>query len=311
MKVNALPQPAPRAMYDEAIAAFPRYVRSRALAVYQVGNVRFPGLSDIDFLVVPKRPARDNQYFFSVFHRLPRPQLRLFLHEPFIVPPTSTDVVRFTTHAKATLLYGEDVLAGTVPANGNAERVCRMLESYCSYERFVERARATGELNGRWSIAVFSACRFLLDDFDAVFGRQTSEAYKNAIDAIRANAFDEGVSRAILRGWEIFERHMTTVADVLARQIGSREGLVAPLAREVLRGERTFDGVPRDYARERYDAIANYHDELERFGFPFGHMFFSAAYEGSLRAVPPPPDVRYVTRNFYRLQRRIREHVHV
>lgn len=310
MNVYAVPQPADRAMYDQAIAEFPRYVQSRAHAVYQVGGIRFPGLSDIDFLVVPKRPARDNQYFFSVFHRLPRPLLRLFLHEPFVVPPACVSVMRFTTHTNAKLLCGDDVLGKVEPVTDGAERVCRMLESFCSYERFAERAHRTGELNGRWSIAVFSAFRFLLDDFDAVFGRQTSEAYKSEIDAIRANAFVCDAREAILRAWAIFEAHVDAVAQVLARRVGIRDGAISSLAREILRGERRFDGVPLLYARERYEAVARYHDELERFGFPFGHLFFSAAYEGSLRPVTPPPGVRYINRNFYRIQRRIRERVH-
>lgn len=310
MRLYALPEPAERAMYDEAISAYPRLVRSRVHAVYQVGSIRYPGLSDVDFLVIPKRPARDNQYFFSVFHRLPRPLLRLFLHEPFIVPPGCADVVGYTTHTNRTLLYGDDVLANVPPAAGVAERVCRLLESFCAYERFAQRARRMGELNGRWSIAIFSALRFLLEDFDAVFGQETSAAYTRAIDEIRANAFSAGVSAAILRGWDLFETHLTRVAEILARRIGLKDGEIAPVAREILRGQRPFEGVPLAYVRERYQAVARYHDELERFRFPFGHVFFSAAYDGSLREVTPPPDVRHLARNFYRLQRRIRERVH-
>ncbi len=307
MNVNSLPEPAARSMYEEATGAYTALVRSRARAIYQVGNVRFPGLSDIDLLVVPERPAGDNQYFFSAFHRVPKRFLRLFLHEPFVVPPSALAVMRHTTHAKPKLLHGEDVLAAYRPDENDNERACRLLESFCSYERFTLRSRESGTLNGRWAMAIMSAFRFLLADFDAVFGAASAAVYGERIDALRADAFDRGVQAAVESAWDTFGEHFDVVASALAEELDCRLEPIAPVARDILRGIRPFRTLSPNYLAARHAAIEHYHDELERFGFPFGHLFAVAAYEGSLRTVLPAPQVKYVTRNFYLLQRRLRE----
>ncbi len=308
MNIHSLPEPAPRSAYEEATGAYAALVRSRARAVYQVGNVRFPGLSDIDLLVVPKRPASDNQYFFSAFHRAPKRSLKLFLHEPFIVPPTALSVMRHTTHARPKLLCGEDVLAEYRPDDNENERACRLFESFCSYERFTLRSRESQTLNGRWAMAIMSAFRFLLADFDDVFKVESSQAYGQRIDALRAGAFQSGVQAAIENAWAFFHEHFIVVERVMAKELDC-EGPLSQVARDILRGARTFRAVPPEYLADRYAAVERYHDELERFGFPFGHLFFAAAYEGSLRTVAASPGVKYVTRNLYLLQRRLGSYV--
>jgi hypothetical protein len=311
VNVTNVPLPAPRALYDESIAAYAALVSSRAIAVYQVGNVRYPGLSDVDLLVVPKAYAADNRYFFSAFHRAPRRSLALYLHEPFVVPPGALDAMRYTTHSRPRLLYGEDILSGLRPIEDRNEPLCRVLESYCSYERFARRTRSSGHLSGRWAIAITSAFRFFLTDFDAAFKTELCAAYALAIDSIRASAFDRPTADAIVEAWDLFNEHFGDAEHRLRDEIASGTSAeISDAARAILCGDRTFRDLSPDYARTRRATIAHYHDELERLGFPYGHLFFVAAYDGSVRTVASTPYARYVARYTYRLQRRIGEYVH-
>ena len=97
MNVVDLPEHATRGLYDEAISRYAAMVKGRAVGVHRVGNVRYPGLSDIDLLVVTEHEGVDNRYFFSALQRLPQRFHRLFLHEPFILPAWSLRVMRSTT----------------------------------------------------------------------------------------------------------------------------------------------------------------------------------------------------------------------
>jgi hypothetical protein len=299
VNVYDLPRLASRDAYESAVASYVAAVAPRASAVYQVGNLTYPGLSDIDLLVVPDRPRADNQYYYSASARVPRPYEPFFLHEPFVVPQTVADVMRYTTHAHRRLLAGTDVLSAQVPTDDPDAAWCRVLESYCAYASYAARTRAGRTLNGRWCIAIASAMRFFLIDFDRIFSTSYSQSYARSIDAIRATAFEGDVRDAILCAWEQFIATFDVAERNLAHHLGVDEASLCAAARGLLSGGR------------RRDAIARYHDELERFGFPYGHVFLVAAYDDAVRTVRPPPYARYVCRNYYRIQRRLRGHAHV
>jgi hypothetical protein len=310
MNVVDLPRPTPRSAYDEATILYAEAVKHRADAIYRVGNVRFPGLSDLDLLVVVGKAREDNRYYFSPSYRLPERLQRIFLHEPLIVPASMPNILRYTSHRDAQLVSGEDILNGSLVVDCEEERWCRLLESACSYVSFAERTRERQYLSGRWAIATTSALRFFLADVDAVTGTAFAPSYAQQHDELRAHAFDGGdPTRAILQAWQLFSDVLQASGETLARALGIRYERVVEFAVAALSGQRALP-VPASYVEERSKAIAAYHDELAKLRLPFGFLFFVAAYPNAVRPLALSKFTKYVSRNVYRVQRRLGEFVH-
>lgn len=311
MNVIDLPEPSTRALYDEAVSRYAAMVKSRAVGVHRLGGVPYPGLSGIDLLVVIEHEGLDNRYFFSAVRRLPQRFHRLFLHEPFVLPAWSLRVLRYTTHRAPQLIAGRDVIKPYAPSDEPAERWCRMLASYCSCAAFVARTQDSQLLRGRLTMAVASAFRSLLSDAAVILPSAGDENYVNEIEAIRRTFFEGGEDRVerIRTTWNIF-------ADAIRRfdlalqthlEASSTEEAVA-IARARLSGESACDDFDRSYAFQRAREVDGYHQELASLGFPYGHIFYIAAYPGAVRHVQPAPLVDTLLRNVYRVRRRLTEY---
>ena len=308
MNVVDIPQRAKREDYDEAIARYVQLVQPRAISIYRVGNIRFPGLSDIDLLVVSDRCSLDNRFFYSALQRMPRRYLPLFLHDPFILPAWSLRVMRHTTHGAPQLLAGRSVLDGFGPSDEPEERWCRLLEGYCASSSFVQRTRQNDTLRGRMTVAVASAFRFQLAEAQAVLDYDDN-GYASRMDDVRGGFFDrEKPEDGVREAWSIFSSEFEKLDSALrARlELGAEEDLPSR-ARALLRGDRESDLFDREYAFRRAQAIDGYHQDLASMGFPYGHLFFIAAHPG---AVLRHEDslVNGVVRNLYRVRRRLEEY---
>src|SRR5437588_7176865 len=94
-----------RSTYDEAIARYVGAVEDRAVAIYQVGNISHPGLSDIDLVDVFAKPAWVNNQFFSPSFRLTRTFRPLFHHGPRFIPMACMDALEYSSCAHAAAPY--------------------------------------------------------------------------------------------------------------------------------------------------------------------------------------------------------------
>lgn len=308
MNVVDLPQQAKREDYDEAVARYVQMVQSRAIAIYRVGNIRFPGLSDIDLLVVTDRCSLDNRFFYSALQRMPRRFLPLFLHDPFILPAWSLRVMRHTTHGAPELLAGRKVLDGYAPSNEPEERWCRLLEGYCASASFAQRTKQSGTLRGRMTVAVASAFRFQLTEARAVLEHDDRD-YTRRIDDLRAHFFERANPEDDVReAWSMFGAEFERLDSSLrARlELGDKEDLPAR-ARALLRGDRESGLFDREYAFRRAQAVDGYHQDLASMGFPYGHLFFVAAHPGAVHSHADSL-VNGVVRNLYRVRRRLEEY---
>jgi hypothetical protein len=311
MNVVDLPEPCTRTLYDEAISRYASMVRSRAVGVHLVGNVHYPGLSDIDLLVVTDHEGVDNRFFFSALQRLPQRYHRLFLHEPFILPAWSLRVLRYTTHRAPRLIAGRDVLRPYSPSEEPAELWCRMLESYCSYAVFAQKTRSAQLLKGRMTVAVANAFRFLLRDAAVVLPQAADDDYINAIEAIRRTFFegDEDRVERVRAAWTLFINAFDRFDAALQAHLGaSTTDEAIAIARARVHGDAACADFDRDYAFLRSREIDGYHHELASLGFPFGHLFFIAAHPQAVRSMPRTSVVDTLLRNVYRVRRRLTEY---
>lgn len=311
MNVVEIPQQATPEEYEQAVSRYAAMVKGRAIGVHRLGSLTQPGLSDIDLLVVTDHTAVDNRYFFSAFERLPARYHHLFMHEPYVLPAWSLRVLQYTTHSAPQLAGGRDVIAPYAPHEGADERWCRLLESYCAYAAFHHDVKASGVLKGRQTMAAASSFRFLLADASAVMPQAADDAYGVNIRALRERFFEKDTDpvESVRAAWDAFSRAFERVDALLRERFEtSTTAETVVRARRRLAGDEECAEIDREYGFRRARDIDGYHQELASLGFPFGHLFFTAAYPDALRKLPSMPLVDSVVSNVYRMRRRLTEY---
>jgi|TARA_B100001971_G_scaffold25016_1_gene19485 hypothetical protein len=84
-------------------------IQDDVIAVYQMGSVGTPGLSDIDLIVVVKDDFKPEN---STYLSAKAIDNRLFLHDPIIIPKSICSVFPYVFHATSlNILYGVDCIA--------------------------------------------------------------------------------------------------------------------------------------------------------------------------------------------------------
>jgi hypothetical protein len=274
------PKKLERALYDQAARAYAGKVSKRARAVYVVGNITYPGLSDLDLLVITGIRRRDNAQYFSPVHRMHERFEPVFLHGPLVVPAVAMDALRFTTHGRRRLLAGEDVLRGCEFVETPAEQWCKVLEGYCTYAAFVRVAESGQPLRARRLIAKASSLRFTLRQVDALCGSDMALDYGTAIDDVRAAYFDTEPGAAVLSVWQLFRNAYDRMTAVLRTLLPLRaDENIDDFARRLFSGSASFDRTPEAYLVDRCFAVDQYQTALKRLDIPFGQMFFAEAHQ--------------------------------
>lgn len=311
MNVVDLPKPAKRASYEEAVLRYAAAVKSRAVGIHLLGNVRYPGLSGIELLIVTDHVGVDNPYFFSALHRLPQRYHALFVHEPYILPAWSLRIMRHTAHYAMQLVAGRNVLTPYTPNDEPAERWCRVLESYCAHASFAAAARTSQLLRGRRTATAASAFRTLLADAAPIIPEAVDESYVNQTEAICRTFFEEGSDpvERVRAAWRVFTRGFDRFDAIMRTRLNaqSTEHAVA-IARARLAGDEACEEFDRDYAFRRAREIDGYHHELASLGFPYGQLFYSQAYPRGARTPVRVPVVDALLQNVYRVRRRLTEY---
>jgi hypothetical protein len=288
VKIIELPVPLEGWLYHDAVARYACAVHDRSAAVYLIGNVSYPGLSDLDLLVVTDVARPDNEQYFSYRERLPQRDFPLFLHEPFILPARVLNVMRYTSHDRRALVAGKDILAGVSSEEGDHERWCRLLEGYCNYRSFADTIVNRAIMRGRHAVAVASSMRFTLRHADCVLGTALATPYASSIDAIRARFFKHDPYDAVLEVWEIFMEAFGALEKALAERLSlSRGEHCEQFARRFFSGLVSVSGVDPAYVQERNAAIERYHRALASLQVSYGHLFFLAAHVGMPRFAQP------------------------
>lgn len=293
-----------RALYDEAIDAYAHQVANRSLALYRVGNITFPGLSDLDLLLVVNRPAGDNDQYFSVYERLPKRLHCLFLHEPFIVPSDTLSIIRRTSHTNRILIRGDDLLRCTEALSSPEERWCKLFESFCNYTVFVQRVEMQRAFSGRLMIAVANTMRYALRDFDQIANCNEAFSYVERIDGLRALVImGRKQQMAMDQIWNEFLRSLTWLSDNIKLWLPLTPGeSIKDFALQFLEGHRKLGTVNVEAIVARYREIATYYARLRRLNVSFGQLFYGAAYPKA-QAFQQSIGAKALFRSYYRARR--------
>lgn len=271
-------------MYDEAVEDYARAVKSRAIAVYHGGRVRFPGLSDIDLLVVVEdRPFWDNEEYYSPFVRLQSRYHELFHHRPHFVTRSCIDALAFSTFAyrprtrprdeiddagfKRRLVTGEDVVPKSWPLPNDSWYLCSLFETAITARLRFDRFRRSLRLSVRRLASIAATFRFPLRQLDELNGTSYERAYAAIVDRAREELIDADGDRRAAAGvlFTLYAATLSGFEQSIAELAHARtEEPPAHAAREILAGRRTIDAIEPSYFAARHSAIKSYFEALRR-----------------------------------------------
>jgi len=315
-----------RSVYDAAVRNYVAAVGSRASAIYHVGNVRFPGLSDIDLVVVVDKPAWDNNQFFSPYVRLGKPYTPLFHHEPRFLPKTCIDAITYSScvHAstgqamdqiptvfgsRRSLVYGTDVLAErAVDVTSESWQRCRLLETSFIFSRSLRELASEPAIDIVKLMSRATGLRYPMRHLHDLLTMPRDRGYEKHIDDARERLLDpmttqpEKVKIAadtyelFQHGGRRFEANIRTLFG-----IGAGESL-APAVMGMLSGERPAPGVDAAYLDARRKATAFYHEEQRAYRLSAGSIFATKPLNGARKPYVQPLAHRIASSARWRLR---------
>jgi hypothetical protein len=326
-RFHQFPRAVERRSYEDAVAWYSDAIASRTAALYQVGNVAYPGLSDIDLVVVVDRPAWDNNQFFSPFARLPSQYGRFFHHYPRIVPITVADAINVSScgHAPSSgqtdvtesrfgsrrrLVQGTDVLGDRTPLGASdAWPRCRVLETAFLYRRALDEIEARRWIDVTRLASRAASLRHPMRHLDDLLDRKPDESYGAALDECRATLLDEAETtfakvRAAAEVLAIFRAGFARFDDG-ARALFeiSSSADIASMASDLLSGLRPIKGVDPAYIAARHKWLTAYHAVLRDYRFSYGSIFALKPYAGRYRTYRQPVLERIAANAVYRFRR--------
>mgnify|MGYP001495216424 CR=1 FL=1 len=320
------PAPVDRSDYDDAVSLYVRAVAERSSAIYAVGNVNFPGLSDIDLIVVVGEAAWDNNHYFSPYVRLPKPLASLFHHEPRFLPETCLDAISFSScvHGSAApaiaaaheefgslrrLVHGRDVLgARAVDVRSEPWRRCRLLETSFIFDRDradLERERTVDvvKLMSR-ATRLRYPMRHLHDLLrmprDLEFERRIDDSRRRLLDPAEAGDRKAETAFVALMAFCGALRHFD--AEVRALFGIRRDEELSTAVVAMLSGERPVRGVDLAYVERQKEAAAGYYAALAGFRLSGGSIFATQPRRAHRKAYVQPFAHRIASSAHWRLR---------
>lgn len=302
-------------LYDEAVALYASCVAPRVLALYHVGNVRFPGLSDVDLVAVVERKAWDNDRFFSPFRRLPRRYHAVFRHSPQIVPAKAMNAVRVASAShvaasgpddipegfgsKRRLIAGTDVLGDRVALLSPEWLRCAVAEALVTFRRAHDRLNAQPSMSVRALAARAVTLRYPTKHVGRLTGTDAFDDYARDVDrwrAILVDAYSSQSDRCVAAR----EMHAAFTAAVDEFERLTRALLMIPAdkettaaARAMLAGFAPMPGVSSAYIAARLRIMGQYIESLRELGFATGCIFEHGPNDWAVTRLQRGPAARF------------------
>jgi hypothetical protein len=326
MKFRDFPKRIDRRVYDEAVSFYTRCVAPRVRALYQVGNVNFPGLSDIDIVAVVDQAHWDNNQFFSPSLRLHGRHRALFHHGPRIIPVSCVDAVEVasTSHgpvsggtenqfhgSRRRLLLGTDLLGDRIPANSPSWVACRVLEAVYLFRKSFDEVRSTTSVNASRLVSRAVPLRYPMRRLADLMAAEYDGSYDRALDLRRAMLLDPelGMPEKNTIALEVFELFAKALkrfeADVRAYFALAPGVDVVEAASDLLTGSVSNWRLDPAYIAERRQRMDRYHRTLTALGFTNGSIFATKPHNGAYVPFHQPLLPRIAASAAYRVRRSI------
>jgi hypothetical protein len=303
------PERIDRDAYEDAISQYVSLVSDRAGAIYQVGNVNYPGLSDIDLVVVVNRPAWDNNQFFSPFLRLAAAYRPLFHHEPRFIPSTCMDALEFSSCVHASsgselpgtfgsrrrLIFGTDLLGErVVDVTSPSWQHCRVLETAFLFHRAFAGIMSGQNIDVVKLMSKATGLRYPMRHLhdllglsrDVDFERHVDEARHSLLQTGRTATENERTAASVLRMLESASQRYESNVRRLFNMTKTEDLMTA--AASLLRGVRKTSGISSRYLVARHAGMRRYQDAQRQFRITGGSIFATKPYNGSVKPYAQP-----------------------
>jgi len=283
--VENLPLPLDRSLYQEAIDTYLELSHRYIEALYVFGNVRHPGLSDLDLLVVPKDSYLAPLHL-SLRDLLPRRFDPILEHDVFVVPLSQLGACRYRLSSPLSLVHGRDVLAGMMPETSVAAKLCNALEEANTMLGYVEQLKRAGVLNARSCTRVFNSQRYKIRRL-VDLGMMEEDGYGEAIDTLRARYMAEPSAGCVLDMCRLFERSVAACARALGASLSLDVACFDRVA-SVSYGQVPvpFGGFEIADAQRRAGVITGYRQELVSRNYWYGFWFFQRMFPAPAARAP-------------------------
>ncbi|HXG25196.1 MAG TPA: hypothetical protein VNJ09_11615 [Chthonomonadales bacterium] len=284
MRVHNLPEPVSASLYEEAVAIYlanaGRYIES----CYWIGNTNFPGLSDLDLVVIPRDRWLAPQHL-AIKRALPPQYHRIVLHDPYILPKSHLQVYRYASFGKGKLVYGPPLLANITEEDTKATHLCNQLESLYRKYHYLRYCKQRPSLNALLWIAVGSALRFPLQSMVAcnLLPPCSYEEYKVTYDQMRARYLEAPCEKRFWQMFHYFETNLERVLDKVYEELDIDIRQVNSLHEFYSRESYSLPGLCREEILQREAAVWDYLRALRSRHFGYGSLF-----ESSWRKSLPP-----------------------
>ena len=312
VRFHNYPLPIAASVYTDAVSQYAAAVSSRASAIYQVGNVHYPGLSDIDLLVVVDRASWDNNQFFSPYIRLAQPYRALFHHEPRLIPADGMDALEFSSCAHASvddsthqapglngsrrrLVLGADVLADRVAdVASTAWQRCRVLEVAYLFHRALDNFESQVSVDVVKLMSRSTALRYPMRHLHDLLGLSRDVEYERAVDSTRALLLRRNLSDAerLAAVEDIYARLATATRrfEANARALFGirRNEEFSAVASDMLAGKRPAPGIDDAYLARRQAAARMFQAAQGRYCLGDGSIFATKPMNGSSQQYRQP-----------------------
>ncbi|MGH9508345.1 MAG: hypothetical protein ACRD2Q_06345 [Terriglobales bacterium] len=272
MRVENLPPRVDRQFYQDAIEAYLAGARDYARSVYLAGNIRFPGLSDLDLLVVPE-PRYLAPLHLRLRGRVPERFHAIVEHDPFIVPEVYLPVIRYAFISNLTWLHGEK-LPEPLPHDASpASNLACAIEHLYNLDRFLQQQRTQPVLDATSANRICNSLRFTLQRLQALGLWEDASQYGARMDEQRAQLLETRAEACALSLFETFAENLVAAMDRLHRLLDTDVRSPAQIEAFYQRETYPIPGLRQTDLRLRQQAIRQYLAGLAARNFSYGTIF--------------------------------------
>lgn len=286
MEYTNRPRPLSASLYEQAIDAYVRGVRDRAVAIYRVGSFRHPGLSDVDLLVIPREARFDNGLYFAVRHVLPRSLRAPFRSNPIVLPEGLLQALRYTTHEKRRLLHGEDVAAGIACDHSPEQRWSMLFERLYQFDCVSREMQQRRPIDLTRLVSKTKSVGYSLVDVDRLTGSSMAPSFVADVDEMRAGFFEIPPDEAGPRVHQLFHRGLQAILTNVAKHLClDDERTVVDFGRAFLFGEEEIPGLDEAALWERRATVERVQRLTRVYGCKKGDLFTRKAYRARIEVL--------------------------
>ena len=155
------------------------------ISIYQLGNITYPGLSDVDVIIIPKK----NKFNYILFDlsKTSMNEMPFLLHNPFILPEENIGLMKFVDFDNIKLIYGVDLLDKV--KYDKKFNILLFLESYFSMKDYYYGRN--GEKLSISDVPIMRSLRFTIKLASEVLNIKLYDSFVSKMDFLRENYFNK------------------------------------------------------------------------------------------------------------------------